>query len=267
MTDTGIPEHAYADVGEGWRLHYHEAGPADGPVVLFLHGSGGPFVERGFRVIVPDALGFGLSSKPEDVNLSLGRLVGCTMTLLDGLGIDRLAGVIGNSMGGAMAMRLTLDHPDRVDRLVLMAPGGLEARETYMEMAGIKAMIRAIYKQGITEASLRSVFELQLHDSGLLTDETLAERLAISALQPKDTTARLRVGSLEERLGELTCPVLAFWGMNDVFCPPSGAMKIAEQCPDARVVLLTRCGHWVMVEHQATFDRVTCDFLAEDTRA
>jgi 4,5:9,10-diseco-3-hydroxy-5,9,17-trioxoandrosta-1(10),2-diene-4-oate hydrolase len=73
----------------------------------------------------------------------------------------------------------------------------------------------------------------------------------------------MRVPDLAPRLSELSCPILAFWGMNDQFCPPSGAMRIAEQCKRARVVLLTECGHWVMVEHTALFDRLCLDFLAE----
>ena len=58
-------------------------------------------------------------------------------------------------------------------------------------------------------------------------------------------------------------PVLCFWGVNDKFCPMSGATAIAESCPDARVVLLSRCGHWVMVEHAEFFNRQCIDFLRE----
>ena len=73
----------------------------------------------------------------------------------------------------------------------------------------------------------------------------------------------LQVPHLAPRLGELTCPVLGWWGIDDQFCPPSGATTLARECKDARVVTLSRCGHWVMVEHTDLFNRWTLEFLAE----
>jgi 4,5:9,10-diseco-3-hydroxy-5,9,17-trioxoandrosta-1(10),2-diene-4-oate hydrolase len=64
-------------------------------------------------------------------------------------------------------------------------------------------------------------------------------------------------------LGGIACPVFALWGMNDQFCPPSGALAIAQSCKDARVTLLTQCGHWVMVEKAALFNRDCIAFLKE----
>ena len=79
--------------------------------------------------------------------------------------------------------------------------------------------------------------------------------------QHKDNIARIVVTNQEDRLSDITCPVLCFWGMNDKFCPPSGATKVAERCPNSRTLLLSRCGHWVMVEHQPTFNDLTLKFL------
>ncbi len=273
---SAVPEGNYVDIGDGLRVHYHEAGPARAErTVVFLHGSGPGasgwsnfrrnypvFAER-LHVLVPDTLGYGYSSKPDDRDYDLAFLVGAQRKFLDALGVQRFS-LVGNSHGGAMSIQLALDLPERVDKLVLMAPGGLEERETYMQMAGIRVMMEAFFdKRGITKESMRRVFSLQLFDPTLVTDEILAERLEIAELQPKRVLQSMRVPMLAPELGRIACPVLALWGMNDQFCPSSGALTIARSCKRARVTLLTECGHWVMVEHAEYFNRACLDFLLE----
>jgi 4,5:9,10-diseco-3-hydroxy-5,9,17-trioxoandrosta-1(10),2-diene-4-oate hydrolase len=73
--------------------------------------------------------------------------------------------------------------------------------------------------------------------------------------------ATMRVPNLSDRLGEIRCPVLGFWGINDKFCPSSGAAKILDRCANARFLLINRCGHWVMVEYRDMFNRMCLDFL------
>jgi pimeloyl-ACP methyl ester carboxylesterase len=73
--------------------------------------------------------------------------------------------------------------------------------------------------------------------------------------------AALVVPELTERLHELKMPVLGFWGMDERMMPESGILKLAKNIPDIRLVLVSNCGHWVMVEHEAMFNRTTHDFL------
>jgi 4,5:9,10-diseco-3-hydroxy-5,9,17-trioxoandrosta-1(10),2-diene-4-oate hydrolase len=274
MTTPAVPEGKYAEIGDGLRVHYHEAGA--GKPVLFLHGSGPGasgwsnfrrnypvFAEQGFRALVPDTLGFGYSSKPENADYTLDFLLGALKRFLDSCGIERCA-VVGNSHGGAMSIALALRHPDLVEKLVLMAPGGLEERETYMKMEGIRAMMKAFLDPGgLTREALRHVFGLQLYDKALITDEIIEERFQISVTQPKRVLTSMQVPHLAPELAKIRCPVFGLWGMDDRFCPVSGAMKIAESCPRSRVLLLSQCGHWVMVEHAALFNRLCLDFLGE----
>jgi 4,5:9,10-diseco-3-hydroxy-5,9,17-trioxoandrosta-1(10),2-diene-4-oate hydrolase len=269
-----VPEGKYVDVGDGLKVHYHAQG--EGFPVVFLHGSGPgasgwsnfrrnypAFAAAGFRAIVPDTLGFGWSSKPDGIDYTMDFLVAALRRFLDALGVERCA-VVGNSHGGALAIKLALDEPARVTRLVLMAPGGLEEREVYMKMAGIRAMMKVFLAEGpLTRDGMRKVFELQLHDKSLITDEILEERLEVAATQPKRVLTTLQVPHLAPLLGGIACPVFALWGMNDQFCPPSGALAIAQSCKDARVTLLTGCGHWVMVEKAALFNRDCIAFLKE----
>jgi 4,5:9,10-diseco-3-hydroxy-5,9,17-trioxoandrosta-1(10),2-diene-4-oate hydrolase len=276
MVVEAVPEGKYADVGNGITMHYHEAGSGDRGVILFVHGSGPgasgwsnfkgnyPFLaEHGYRTIVPDTMGYGYSTKPEAGTFSLDDVAGQYKGLLDALGVDR-ATVVGNSQGGAIAITMALNYPKLVEKLVLMAPGGLETRETYMEMEGIKAMIRVLYKEGISKETMRKVFTLQLHDESKITDEVIEERYQVAMTQHKDNIARIRVANQEERLSEIRCPVLCFWGANDKFCPSTGASKIATRIPNSRTMLIANCGHWVMVEYQKLFNGLTLKFLNND---
>ncbi len=276
MVVEAVPEGQYADVGRGITMHYHEAGSGERGAVLFIHGSGPgasgwsnfkgnyPFLaERGYRTIVPDTMGYGYSTKPAEGTFGLRDVAAQYKALLDVLRVDRVA-VVGNSQGGAVAMTMALEYPEIVDKLVLMAPGGLESRETYMEMEGIKAMIRVLFKEGISKETMRRVFSLQLHDVSKITDEVIDERYQVALTQHRDNIARIQVTNQEDRLPDIRCPVLCFWGAEDKFCPPTGAAKIAARCPNSRTMLISRCGHWVMVEYPKLFNELTLKFLDDD---
>lgn len=272
---TASPISQRVPAGNGWQLHLVDY-PAESehPPLVFLHGSGPGasgrsnfhdnavvFQAAGYRCVLVDSLGYGLSDKPTDVPYSLEVMSGALVAALDSLGLQRVT-LVGNSQGGAIAIRTTLDQPDRIESLILMAPGGLEARETYMQMRGIRSMLRCIYgPEGITEAGMRKVFEKQLFDSSLVTDALVADRTRVAHTQPRHVFETMKVDNQEDRLAELTCPVLGLWGVDDLFCPVSGASKLATQVPTCRVTLFSQCGHWVMVEHAAAFNRLCLDFL------
>lgn len=273
-----IPVGHYVDIapvaGAAQRVHYHEAGPADASeVVIFLHGAGAGasgysnfkgnfpvFAAAGYRVIVADLLGFGLSSKPDIPMYDLDFYVAGVKGMFDALGLKR-ATLLGNSLGGAVALGYALAHPDDVDRLILMAPGGVEDLDTYLAMPGIANMF-AVYKAGKTgAAAMREIMHQQLFDPTLLSDEIINERAPIALTQTKAARSVMKVPNMTTRLHELRCPVFGFWGVNDRFNPVGGAMKIVENAPNARFELVNRCGHWVQVEHRDMFNRLCLDFL------
>lgn len=268
----GIPRHKTVPVGGRYEMHYHEQG--SGPAVMYIHGSGPgasgysnfkgnyPDLARaGYRTIIPDLMGYGLSSKPEGVDYDLDLFCNTLFDLLDVLG-ERECTLIGNSLGGAIAISMALRRPERIPRLVLMAPGGLAGMEVYRAMPGIKRMFEGFLGDGFTEAEFVELMKMLTSVPGIVTPALIGERYPIYKTQPKDVLGRLRSEDHSARLGELKMPILAFWGMKDQFCPPETATKIATQCPDARVVLYGDCGHWVMIEHQAEFNAYVRDFLA-----
>lgn len=266
-----LPEGHYLTLDDGLTMHYHDVG--EGPAVVFLHGSGPGasgysnfkgnfpyFAEHGLRALVPDLLGYGYSSQPADQSYDLDWQVDGIAAFCRALGLTKVS-LVGNSLGGALAIRFALRFPEQVTNLVLMAPGGLETRETYMEMKGIRTMMGAIYRDGVTLEGMRRTFALQLYDSSSVSEDTVSERYAIGRHQPLSVFKTLRVPYLADSLHEITAPVLALWGVQDQFCPVSGALTIATQCPNAEVILLSRCGHWVMVEYQALFNQRCVEFL------
>ncbi|SDI19213.1 alpha/beta fold hydrolase [Chryseobacterium jejuense] len=128
--------------GNDLKMAYMDVKPqkANGKTILLLHGKNfnGAYWERtakdlsekGFRVIIPDQIGFGKSSKPHSYQFSFSQLAENTKAILDELGIDKTI-VLGHSMGGMVATRFTLLYPEKVQKLILENPIGLEDYKTF----------------------------------------------------------------------------------------------------------------------------------------
>lgn len=269
--DLPLPTGHYATLANGLRLHYLDEGT--GPVVLWLHGSGPgasgfsnfkgnfpAFVEAGYRNIVLDLPGFGRSDKPDDVQYHLEFFVSCVVDLLERIDVPRCT-VLGNSLGGAIALGMALLKPQQVEKLILLAPGGVEEREAYFRMEGIVRMVSLFNAGPIGLEEMRSMMRLQLFDDSILPQSLLEERVAVAQTQPKNLFSTMMVPNMEARLGEIQCPILGFWGSNDHFNPVSGAQRIIDGAGNARFIVLNRCGHWVQVEHRELFNRSCVDFL------
>jgi len=260
-------------VAGGHDIFVQEAG--EGPALVFIHGSGpgasgasnfrqnvDAFVAAGFRVILPDMIGYGASSKPEGIDYTLQLF---TDTLHDALvqhGIVR-ASLVGNSLGGGVALQMTLDHADFTDKLVLMAPGCVATRESYFVMPGIAKMVSNFGGPDFDIAEQKRLVSNLVHADFVsnISDELVAERFAVARTQPKDVLVRMRTPDLSPRLGEIMQPIFVLWGLNDEFCPESHARLFLERCVDVRAITFGRTGHWVQVERAAEFNRYAIEFL------
>jgi 4,5:9,10-diseco-3-hydroxy-5,9,17-trioxoandrosta-1(10),2-diene-4-oate hydrolase len=268
-----VPVGRFVRLANGHRIHYLDEG--QGPVVVFLHGSGNgacgysnfkgnyPELARaGYRVIVPDLIGYGYSDKPTDAQYTLDFFVECVLQTLDALDLSRFT-VVGNSLGGAIALGMALTHPTRVERLVLMAPGGLNDLPDYLAMPGMAAMF-ALYGSGkpVTEEAMKAFFiDAFVVDPACVSDELVHERAELMKLQNPQVIKTMQVPNLTDRLGEIRCPALTLWGMNEKMMSDSGILRLAKGLRNGRMVLIPNCGHWVMIEHCALFNRMVLDFL------
>lgn len=184
-----VGTYAFTAQGQALEMAYMDVRPtgeANGETVLLLHGknfSGAywqptieALVERGYRVIAPDQIGFGKSSKPRHFQFTFHALATHTAGLLDELGVDRVT-VVGHSMGGMLATRFVLLFPARSTRLVLVNPIGLEdwqrkvpyspidewyARELQQTPEGVRAYMQASYFDGQWKPEYDVLAELQM---------------------------------------------------------------------------------------------------------
>nr|WP_248782226.1 alpha/beta fold hydrolase [Streptomyces alboflavus] len=265
-------------------MRYHEAGPggSDAPVLVMLHG-GGPgasawaafggvvegFAAR-FRTLLVDLPGFGRSDKPEldkDV-FSFGA--DAVAGLLDELGIAK-AHFAGVSLGGGVCVRMALDHPDKVDRLLLTAPAGLSLNLFTAEPTeGVKRLIELSVAPEPTREHVRAFLISLVQDPALVTDALVEERYA-QALDPGARLGAQRLGAAFAKWPEgarlwreahrITRPTLLTWGREDRVNPVDGAFVALKAMPDARLHVFPRCGHLAYVEREAEFLRLAVDFL------
>ena len=264
------------------QIHLHEFGA--GPPVLMLHG-GGPgasglsnyarnidALASRFRVLVPDLPGYGGSSKGVNSEDPFGDLAAAMLALLDALGIDR-AHVVGNSLGGACALRMALEQPGCVDRLVLMGPGGIGISQA-APTEGLKRLLGYYAGEGPTLEKLRTfICEDLVFDGSRIPEAVLRERfeasidpevLASPPLRaPKDLEAFRRLDFLlDPRLPALEHHTLVLWGTADRVNPATGAMALQARMPACDAYLFSRTGHWVQWERADEFNAVVTAFLS-----
>ncbi len=267
------------------QIHLTEFGA--GPALLMLHG-GGPgasgvsnysrnaeaLAEAGFRVLVPDMPGYGKSSKGVDAADPFGDLASTMHGLLEALDIQRVH-VVGNSLGGACALRMALERPGRIGRLVLMGPGGVG-----ISMApptdGLKRLLSYYAGEGPTLDKLRAFIRGDLvYDASRISEDMLRERFE-SSIQPEvmanpplrppqDIEAFKRLDFLlDPRLAALANPTLVLWGTEDRVNPSSGALALQQKLSHCDVFLFSRTGHWVQWERATEFNGTVTAFLAAD---
>jgi 4,5:9,10-diseco-3-hydroxy-5,9,17-trioxoandrosta-1(10),2-diene-4-oate hydrolase len=257
----------------------------DGPPVLMLHG-GGPgasgvsnysrniaALARRFRVLVPDLPGYGLSGKALSRTDPFGDLAESMLGLLAALGIRR-APIVGNSLGGACALRMALERPDRVSRLVLMGPGGIGTSRS-LPTPGLRRLFGYYEGDGPTIEKMRAFVRNDLvFDSRAITDDLIRTRFESSLdrevvanpplRRPRGLAVLMRMDLMRDpRLAGLQTPTLVLWGTEDRVNRPSGGRLLQRRMPHCDLYLFSRTGHWVQWERPDDFNAVTTAFLSQ----
>lgn len=240
----------------GTRLHVRDTGPRDAPAVVMLHGFGASLhtfdpwaqaLSADHRVIRFDLPGAGLS-EPDTTGLYTdARSMEILLALLDRLGIAR-ASLVGHSIGGRLAWSIAAAHPDRVDKLVLIAPDGFaspgfeygKAPETSFLVKSMryvlpKPMVRASLApaygdpKALVEATLDRYYDLMLAPG--VRDAMIARMEQTVRHDPRPALRTIRA------------PVLLVWGSDDGMIPAINAQDYLRDLPDARLATFTGLGH------------------------
>jgi len=253
---------------EGIPTHVHDVG--DGPPVLLLHGSGPgvsawsnwrvvlPELARTRRVIAPDQIGFNRTPAPEGVRFGRETWTAHALALMDVLGVERYD-VVGNSMGGAIALSMAAARPDAIGRLVVMGTMGIA-------MPLPDGLAEAWGYEPSPEA-MRSLLRRFVFDKSRVTDELVELRLrastepgmqeSFSAMFPEPRQAGVDDLALADgELRALHHPVLLVHGYDDEIIPfRLSSLPLMDVLPNADLAAFGRCGHWVMIERTEAFCR------------
>lgn len=273
---------------DGRALAVYDGGGEGEPVVL-IHGLGTnlafwretiPALEAaGRRVIALDLPGYGLSDKA-DVSGTMPDFAAAVAGTMDALGVAG-ADVVGISMGGQIALTLALDHPDRVRRLALLSPAGIETF-TDAEAAALKGLVtaQAVQNTPPAQAALNTAANFHVYDETrdgwILTQrEALAERddFPEYAAANAASVAGMLDGRVFERLGEITAPTLVLYGGGDNLIPnrylhpalttEAVADAAREAIPKATVEMIPEAGHLIMLERPEVVNARLAAFLCE----
>ena len=280
-------------VANGMKLHYHEAGGHDsgssGTPAVLLHGGGPgasawsnfgpnlPVFAGHFRTLMLDQPGFGSSDKPPVTGNYFTFAAEAVAGLLDELAIDRVH-LIGNSLGGGTAVRFALRFPERADRLVLMAPGGLGLNVFAPDPTeGIRRLMEFAATPGPSREKMAAFLAAMVFDQRLVTDDLVQERYAIASA-PDAIAAMASMGAsfydpayaddglLWREAHRLRQRVLLLWGREDRVNPLDGALVALKQIRRAQLHVFGGCGHWVMLEKFDEFNRLAISFLEGGSR-
>jgi pimeloyl-ACP methyl ester carboxylesterase len=254
---------------DGIRLHLTEAG--EGRALVLLHGLTAThanweltipaFADR-WRVIAPDLPGHGRSAKP-DAPYTVDFYAGVVRSLGRELGVPE-AVVIGNSLGGQIALEIAISYPQWTRALVLAAPaGGFGA-----PIAALRWAVGAAVRPEVLRLALPWAFERSVYDRSLPVCEA-RRRIMAELLAHEDypsfarAVARSLRGSLAARqpLEHVCQPTLLVWGRDDRLVALAGSGRLMRAIPHARLAVLDRCGHLPMLEQAERFNILVDEFL------
>ncbi len=259
------------------QVNYHDQG--EGKPVILLHGSGAgvtawanwrnaiPMLSEFRRVLAPDLVGFGYTESPADYEFKhLDTWVDQIIRFMDALDIEK-ADFIGNSFGGSLSLRLAVEHPNRIGRIVLMGSGGqpFEVSPELAKLWGYKPSMEA----------MKEILGIMAFDQSIATDELaemrynatmrpgFQERFERVFPKPYQRWADAQVVS-DDELAALSNDVLIIHGRDDRVVPVQISENLFRKIKNAQLHLFGNCGHWTQIEQTARFNSLVLQFLQED---
>ncbi len=274
MTTGENPEIGATADANGIKTNYLEAGKGD-PVVL-MQGSGPgvtsyanwrlvlPALAENFRVLAPDMVGFGFSERPANIEYGVQTWADQVVGLMDTLDLPT-AHMVGNSFGGAIALRIATQHPDRVGKLVLMGSMGVPFP--------ITEGLERVWGYEPSFENMRKVLDVFAYSRDLVNDE-LAEVRYRGSIQPgfQESFAAMfpaprqrwveAMCTPEDEIRRLPHRTLIVHGREDQVIPVQTSLRLMELIDNADLSVFSHCGHWSMIERTEDFNRNVSEFFS-----
>ena len=257
----------------GIATNYLEAG--SGEPLVFIHGSGPgvtayanwrlsmPLLADRFHCYAPDMVGFGFTERPDGITYGLQVWVDQVLGFLDALGLEKVS-LVGNSFGGAIALRFAVDHPDRVDRLVLMGSVGVPFE--------ITEALDAAWGYEPSFEGMRRMLDYFAYSRELVTDELAQVRYeasirpgfqeSFSAMFPAPRQRWVdALATPDKAIAGIRQPTLIVHGRDDQVIPVATSIRLNQLIDDSELHVFGRCGHWTQIEKAAEFSELVGNFL------
>jgi pimeloyl-ACP methyl ester carboxylesterase len=271
----------------GDRVAYRDTG--DGEVLLLIHGMAGssatwravwPQLSKKYRLVAPDLLGHGESAKPRG-DYSLGAFAVWLRDFLDELGISR-ATVVGQSLGGGVAMQFVYQHPDYCQRLVLISSGGFGPDVGFilrlLSAPGAEVLLPVIAPQPVlavgnkvrswlTGAGIQSPRGAEIWSAYSSLSDRQTQQSFLRTLRSVVDYRGQAVSALNRLQLRADLPVMAIWGDKDRIIPVDHAYTARAVCQDCRLEVLPGIGHFPQVESPDKVVDLIEDFIATTSRS
>jgi pimeloyl-ACP methyl ester carboxylesterase len=237
---------------DGHRVHYLAEGPTSGPVVVLVHGLGGRgedwlglaayLTKAGYRVYMPDLIGYGRSDRPADFSYAVHDEAGVVVGFLDALGVKQVD-LGGWSMGGAIVQHVAYRHPERVRRLMLFDAAGINEKPAWDTRLFVSTTPRQLDQfYALLMSNPPKVPGFVARDILRFTKERawIIHRAVDSMLTGQDATNSF--------LPQLKMPVLIVWGAEDRIFPLSQGETMHRLAPESELDVIPGCGHLAPVQ-------------------
>jgi pimeloyl-ACP methyl ester carboxylesterase len=276
-------EHSYFVDVDGIRVHYQQAGDERAPAMVLIHGFASStlvwsqvflkLAEAGYRVIALDMLGYGYSAKPRNGEYTIAGQAKLLVRLLDRLGIPR-AIFVGSSYGGAVAATCALDHPARVEKLILVGavnnnrPLGFTLMRLFgSPVFGDVVSPLLIGSRRLLRRRMKGVYD---RHSWVLDERRVdARHLPLRAAGTQRAIIRTVRGWDAERISRdahlIKQPTLLLWGENDLEIPLADGERLHAEIAGSRLVVFLNCGHLPHEEYPEAFTNVVTRFCKEQS--
>lgn len=258
----------------GVDTFYHEAG--QGEPILFIHGSGPgvsalanwrlilPYFAENYRVIAPDLAGFGSTEKMEKGSYGIDIWTDQLSAMIEEKGLERVS-IVGNSLGGALALHLTHRKPHLVHKIVLMGTMGVPFELTegldkvwgYTPSYENMAELVNIFSYGDTFANDSDLIDMRYQ--GTLHQENQDAFASMFPAPRQENIDQLTLS--KEKIQEIEHPSLILHGREDQVIPAENSRKAFDILPNADIHLFGKCGHWIQIEKSESFCRQVEMFL------